>query len=203
MRGAPHGWRLARIRQGRPNHLAATRITDRAHRIADRARPESWIECDQNDGDGQERMTETSGILFLRSGRWRWRVEAVPGSSEELLELCEPGNATNKMQVALPFSWRQLEPDAFREIARRPDVRLWLDEAGILWRVTAVGPNTPYAFPLERRHLVYDSQQSWAGIVEFPDTEQLGDLTNRGLRELRNRAADFGGRRRAYRRPAG
>lgn len=147
-------------------------------------------------------MMDTNGIIFLPSGRWRWRVEAVQSSSEEMLELCEPGNSANKMQVGLPFSWRQLEPDAFREIARRPEVRLWLDEAGILWRVAAVGPQTPYLFPLERRHLVFDSQQSWAGIVEFDGDRELGDLTNRDLRDLRNRIADFGGRRRAYRLPA-
>ena len=148
-------------------------------------------------------MTEVNGILFLPSGRWRWRVEAPTASSEEMLELCEPGNAANKMQVGLPFSWRQLDPEAFRDIARRPEVRLWLDESGILWRVTAVGPMTPYTFPLEKRHLVFDSQQSWAGIVEFGGTDELGDLTNRELRDLRNRNPDFGGRRRAYRVPTG
>ena len=148
-------------------------------------------------------MTDTNGILFLASGRWRWRVEALPGSSEEMLELYEPGNSANKMQVALPFSWRQLDVDAFRDIARRPEVRLWLDESAILWRVTAVGPQTPYSFPLERRHLVFDSQQSWAGIVEFTGTDELGDLRNSDLRELRNRISDFGGRRRAYRLPTG
>ena len=146
-------------------------------------------------------MTETNGILFLPSGRWRWRVDSVPGSSEEILELFEPGNATNKMQATLPFSWRQLDEDAFRDIARRPEVRLWLDESGILWRVTAVGPGTPFPFPLERRHLVFDSQQSWAGIVEFPGPAELADLGNRELAELRNRVSDFGGRRRAYRLP--
>lgn len=148
-------------------------------------------------------MTETNGILFLPSGRWRWHVEAVPGSAEEMLELYEPGNATNKMQLGLPFSWRQLNPDAFQQLARRPEVRLWLDESGILWRVTAVGPNTPYNLPLEKRHLVFDSQQSWAGIVEFAGDDELGDLTNRELRDLRNRISDFGGRRRAYRLPTG
>ena len=148
-------------------------------------------------------MSEANGIIFLPSGRWRWRVEDMRGSSEELLELCEPGNSANKMQVGLPFSWRRLDAEAFREIARRPEVRLWLDESGILWRVAAVGPETPYSFPLERRHLVFDSQQSWAGIVEFPGDEELGDLNNRDLRDLRNRIADFGGRRRAYRIPAG
>ena len=148
-------------------------------------------------------MTETNGILSLPSGRWRWRVDSVPGSAEEMLELFEPGNATNKMQTMLPFSWRHLEPDAFRELARRPEVRLWLDESGILWRVTAVGEGTPFAFPLATRHLVFDSQQSWAGIVEFPGPRELGDLGNRDLRDLRNRISDFGGRRRAYRLPTG
>jgi len=148
-------------------------------------------------------MSETNGILFLPSGRWRWRVETVPGSSEEVLELREPGNSTNKMQVTLPFSWRHLDAEAFRDLARRPEVRLWLDESAILWRVTAVGAGTPYPLPLERRHLVFDSQQSWAGIVEFPPPKELGDLSNRELRELRNQIADFGGRRRAYRLPTG
>jgi hypothetical protein len=32
---------------------------------------------------------------------------------------------------------------------------------------------------------------------------ELGDLTNRELRDLRNRISDFGGRRRAYRLPTG
>lgn len=127
----------------------------------------------------------------------------MPGTSEEMLELVEPGNSTNKMQVTLPFSWRQLEADAFRELARRPEVRLWLDESGILWRVAAVGPGTPYAYPLEKRHLVFDSQQSWAGIVEFMPGVELGDLGTSELRDLRNRIADFGGRRRAYRMPTG
>ncbi len=149
----------------------------------------------------RERMSETSGILFLPSGRWRWRVDAIPGCPEECLELVEPGNATNKMQLTLPFSWRQLEPETFGELARRPHVRLWLDESGILWRVTAVGIGTPYPLPLEKRHLVFDSQQSWAGIVEFPPPMELGDLSNRELRDLRNRVSDFGGRRRAYRLP--
>ena len=148
-------------------------------------------------------MTETSGILFLPSGRWRWRVETVPGAAEESLELVEPGNAANKMQVMLPFSWRHLDANAFAELARRPQVRLWRDESGILWRVTAVGPGTPFAYPLERRHLVFDSQQSWAGIVEFTDPVELGDLRNRELTKLRNRISDFGGRRRAYRLPTG
>ena len=148
-------------------------------------------------------MTEANGIIFLPSGRWRWRVETLPGSAEEVLELYEPGNSANKMQVGLPFSWRQLDAAGFREVARRPEVRLWLDESGILWRVAAVGPDTPYSFPLERRHLVFDSQQSWAGIVEYPGPSELGDLSNRDLRDLRNRIADFGGRRRAYRLPAG
>ena len=151
----------------------------------------------------QNRMTEKNGILFLPSGRWRWRVDAMPGSSDECLELVEPGNATNKMQLTLPFSWRQLDDDAFRELVRRPEVRLWRDESGILWRVTAVGPGTPFEYPLERRHLVFDSEQSWAGIVEFTGEVQLGDLRNSDLRDLRNRIRDFGGRRRAYRVPAG
>ncbi|HUF12278.1 MAG TPA: hypothetical protein VMN78_04190 [Longimicrobiales bacterium] len=148
-------------------------------------------------------MTDTNGILLLPSGRWRWRVDAVPGSPEESLELVEPGNATNKMQTSLPFSWRQLEPQAFRELARRPEVRLWRDGSGILWRVTAVGPGTPFAYPLQKRHLVFDSQQTWAGIVHFPGPAELGDLRNSELRDLRNRISDFGGRRRTYRVPTG
>ena len=146
-------------------------------------------------------MIDTNGILILESGRWRWRVEAVPGTNEETLELVEPGNATNKMQVTLPFSWRQLDFDTFSDIARRPEVRLWLDEAGILWRVATVGEGTRYPYPLEKRHLVFDSQQSWAGLVAFPPPAELGDLNNQQLRDLRNRISDFGGRRTHYRVP--
>lgn len=118
-----------------------------------------------------------------------------------MLELVEPGNPANKMYVPLPFSWRQLAAEDVRELARSPEIRLWTDGAGILWRVAAVGPDTPYEYPLRRRHLVFDSQQSWAGIVEFPQPAQLGDLTNDELREMRDHISDFGGRRQRYRAP--
>lgn len=144
-------------------------------------------------------MTESSGLMFLNSGRWIWRIEA--STERETMELVEPGNPANKMYVTLPFSWRQLPAEELRELARAPEVRLWTDGAGILWRVAAVGPGTSYEYPLGRRHLVFDSQQSWAGLVDFPAPAELGDLTSEELRALRDHISDFGGRRRRYRAP--
>jgi hypothetical protein len=50
-------------------------------------------------------------------------------------------------------------------LAREPEVRLWVDETGILWRVSVVGPGTAYPYPLRVRHLVFDSESAWAGVV--------------------------------------
>jgi len=103
------------------------------------------------------------------------------------------------MCVTLPFSWRQMTSDDLRELARKPEVRLWHAPDGTLWRVAAVGPDTPYDYPLTRRHLVFDSQQAWSGIVAFPSPAELGDLTSEDLLALRDEISDFGGRRRKYR----
>lgn len=144
-------------------------------------------------------IDETGGVLFLKSGKWRWRVEATPRG--EVLELVEPGHPANKMRVPLPFAWRQLSADEFMEIARSPEIRLWMDRTGILWRVAAVGPGTRYDHPIERRHLIFDSHENWAGIVAFPPPAELGDLTSEELRELRDQIRDFGGSRKGYRGP--
>lgn len=142
-------------------------------------------------------MSGTDGVIFLQSGKWRWRILSTARNEE--LELVEPGNPTSKMRVHLPFSWRSLSEEEFAELARRPDVRLWRDRTGILWRVSAVGPGTPYDFPLRTRHLVFDSPQTWAGLVEFGGSKELGDLTYDELIEVREQACDFGGPRRRMR----
>jgi hypothetical protein len=87
------------------------------------------------------------------------------------------------------------------ELARRPEARLWCDETGALWRVSAVGPGTPYPYPLRSRHLVFDSDEAWAGIVQFDTPLELGDLLDIELQNLRDRMSDIGGRRRGYRPP--
>ncbi|MGH7481291.1 MAG: hypothetical protein ACRELV_03990 [Longimicrobiales bacterium] len=141
-----------------------------------------------------------NGTLFLKSGKWRWGIEG-PATGQQVLELVDPSRPQNRMSVGLPFSWRQLPQRGLAELARAPEVRLWLDEQGILWRVTEVGPGTRYPYPLARRHLVFDSEHAWAGIVEFGEPGRLGDLTSAELQRYRSRMADFGGRRRAYRPP--
>jgi hypothetical protein len=146
-------------------------------------------------------MDGVEGLLYLLSGKWRWRIDA--SARTEALELTSSTNPANKMRAPLPFSWRQLSPEAFKDCARKPEMRLWLDRGGVLWRVAAVGPGTIYDYPLNRRHLVFDSLQSWAGIVEFPGPAELGDLTNDELRDYRDMISDFGGRRRGYRTSAG
>lgn len=145
-------------------------------------------------------MDATGGFFYLESGKWRGRV--VAQSSQEVLELVDLLNPVNKMRVSLPFSWRQLSKEKLTEFARRPEVRLWMDRSGVMWRVTAVGPDTAFDYPLRARHLVFDSQQSWAGIVAFPLPRELGDLTYDELCELRDTISDFGGQRRRYRAPA-
>jgi hypothetical protein len=142
-------------------------------------------------------VAATGGIIYLESGKWRWRVDS--STRPEVLELIAPADPQNKMLVTLPFSWRQMPFEELHDLARKPEIRLWLAPGGTLWRVAAVGPGTYYEYPLTRRHLVFDSQHEWSGIVEFPHPAELGDLTSDELLELRDRISDFGGRRRRYR----
>jgi hypothetical protein len=137
--------------------------------------------------------------LDLKSGRWRGEVDTT--ATGDFLELVQAGRAADKMRLQLPGNWRSLKPRELLELVRRPEARLWTDDAGILWRVSAVGPGTPYPYPLRTRHLVFDSDQTWAGIVAFDSDEELGDLTDLDLQRLRDRMCDFGGRRRGYRPP--
>lgn len=137
----------------------------------------------------------------LESGRWQQVIRSTMDGS--VLELVHLGDPRNRMRVELPPEWRTFDEQQLREHARRPDVRLWVDEDGVLWRVSAVGPGTVFPYPLETRHLVFDSERAWAGIVRFGGPCELGDLTELDLRTLRNKVSDFGGRRRAYRLPTG
>lgn len=141
------------------------------------------------------RITE----LDMRSGRWLGQVETTAADTH--LELVHAGIPQNKMRVRLPEDWRTLTLAALQELARRPEARLWVDERRILWRVSAVGPGTEYPYPLRTRHLVFDSDRTWAGIVPFDGPDELGDLTDLDLQRLRDRISDFGGRRRGYRPP--
>ncbi|MEX1183710.1 MAG: hypothetical protein WEF86_10790 [Gemmatimonadota bacterium] len=138
-------------------------------------------------------------VIDLKSGRWRGSV--LVSAKEALLELTQSMDPGNKMRVALPENWRKLGPEEIRECARRPEARLWTDDARILWRVSAVGPDTDYPYPLRRRHLVFDSDKTWAGLVPFDPPAELGDMTDLELQRLRDRICDFGGRRRGYRPP--
>ena len=120
----------------------------------------------------------------------------------EYLYLTSAARPADTMRVRLPFSWRSLDDDSLTELARRPEVRLWTDEHDIQWRVAAVGPDTPYPFPLPGRFLVFDSEQTWAGLVRYTEDTLLGDLPDARLRELRDDIADFGGGRKRFRAPA-
>jgi hypothetical protein len=139
-------------------------------------------------------------VLDLRSGRWRGSIDTTAAGA--FLELVHAANARNKMRLRLPDEWRSLSAAELQRLARSPEVRLWVDDARILWRVSAVGPGTAYPYPLRSRHLVFDSDRAWAGIVEFDASDELGDLTDLELQRLRDRIADFGGRRRGYRPPS-
>ena len=139
-------------------------------------------------------------VIELPSGRWLKHIAITLDAA--VMELVHLGNEQNRMRVQLPAEWRELTEQQLLECARRPEVRLWEDEDAILWRVSAVGPGTPFPYPLQERHLVFDSERAWAGIVRFATQDcELGDLTDLDMRALRNRLADFGGRRRAYRGP--
>lgn len=139
-------------------------------------------------------------MIRLESGKW-YAEFGLDANREDYLRLSCPGAPANSMRVPLPFSWRGLDDNALRELARRPEVRLWLDEFDIHWRVAAVGPGTRYPFPLPGRYLVFDSEEAWSGIVRFEPPAELGDLTDVELRELRQRVSDFGGSREGFRPP--
>lgn len=140
-----------------------------------------------------------TGQIDLRSGRWHRFVERT--ATGAMMELIQVGHNQNKMRVRLPDDWQQLGAREVMELARLPEVRLWTDDTFIPWRVSAVGPGTDFPYPLMRRHLVFDSDRTWAGIVEFDGPQQLGDLTDLELKQLRDGIRDFGGRRRGYRPP--
>ena len=139
-------------------------------------------------------------MIRLGSGRWYVRIEENAEGSEYLY-LTHPGKPGDSMRVRLPFSWRALDDDALVQLARQPEVRIWCDDHDIQWRVAAVGPGTLYDFPLPGRFLVFDSAQTWAGLVRFPEDVALGDLSEERLRELRDGIADLGGGRRRFRAP--
>ncbi|HSH46710.1 MAG TPA: hypothetical protein VK966_12770 [Longimicrobiales bacterium] len=140
--------------------------------------------------------------VFLRSGKWRWTVADENAVHGESLELIDPSAPYNKMAVPLPFSWRRLSNDEIAELAREPEIRLWTDEHGIHWRIARIGPETHHPYRLPDPHLVFDSEQCYAGIVRIEPHARLGDLTSAELRSYRDRMRDFGGRRRAFRAPA-
>jgi hypothetical protein len=140
-----------------------------------------------------------SDLVDLKSGRWhRFNERDATGP---VMELVQVGHPHNKMRVRLPVDWRQLGAGEMQDLARRPEVRLWTDDYFVPWRVSAVGPDTDFPYPLRRRHLVFDSDRTWAGIIEFDDPRQLGDLSDLELKQLRDGMRDFGGRRRGYRPP--
>ncbi|HEX6135453.1 MAG TPA: hypothetical protein VFZ24_15895 [Longimicrobiales bacterium] len=139
-------------------------------------------------------------VIDLKSGRWH-RFNDTDASGA-VMELVQVGQPQNKMRVRMPESWWQLSHREIETLARAPEVRLWTDDMFIPWRVSAVGPGTDFPYPLQRRHLVFDSDRTWAGIVEFDGLQQLGDLTDLELKRLRDGIRDFGGRRRGFRPPA-
>lgn len=117
-----------------------------------------------------------------------------------MLELVDPERPDNKMRSLLPMGWRQMSEESFRELARAPETRFWRDPDGVFWRIAEIGPQTVHDFALSTRHLFFDSDQTWAGIVEFPGTSKLGDLASEALTSLRNGMRDLAGRRRHFRR---
>lgn len=137
--------------------------------------------------------------IDLKSGRWHRFMEST--ATGTVMELVQVGHPYNKMRVRLPDDWHHLGQREIAELARSPEVRLWTDDTFIPWRVSAVGPDTEFPYPLRRRHLVFDSDRTWAGIVEFDGDQELGDLTDLELKRLRDGIRDFGGRRRGYRPP--
>jgi hypothetical protein len=141
-----------------------------------------------------------SRTIYLPSGKWRCYLERAR-TGDQFVEFVDPGQPLNRMTVRVGYSLTEPAEDKLAALARDPLLRLWTDEAGILWRVATVGPGTPYAFEFGARHLVFDSEVTWAGIVPFSGGKHLGDLNDGELRALRDATSDFGGRRRAYRPP--
>lgn len=139
-------------------------------------------------------------MIRLRSGRWYVRLEE-DARGREYVQLNRAGQPSETMRVRLPFSWRGFDDDSIQELARKPELRIWIDEHGIRWRIAAVGPGTTYAFPLPGRYLVFDSDRTWAGLTRYDLDAELGDLTDEDLRELRDGISDFGGSRTGFRPP--
>jgi hypothetical protein len=146
-------------------------------------------------------MTLPAGLVVMKSGTWRWSVQQ--SGRVEFLELTMPGVHVNKMRVPLPFSWRQLSRDEMLALADCPEMRLWTDEDGTFWRISAVGFGTPFFYDLlDCPCLVFDSERTWARVVKFPAPVTLGQLNDDELRALRDLGTEFGGRRKAYRSPS-
>lgn len=136
-------------------------------------------------------------IFTLASGRWQAQISE--SSTGEVFELTHLAFPENRMRVPLPFSWRQLSQESLYDLVRSPEVRMWTDPDGTFWRVAEIGPGTHYQFPLHSRHLLFDSDQTWAGIVEFPPPDRLGELTSEELLRFRNGIRDLAGMRRRFR----
>ncbi|MBR9989844.1 MAG: hypothetical protein KFH98_08825 [Gemmatimonadetes bacterium] len=141
-----------------------------------------------------------SDLVNLNSGRWHRFISS--DATGPVMELIQVGRPHNKMHVRLSDEWPHLGHRELEELSRDPEVRLWTDDGFVPWRVSAVGPGTEFPYPLKRRHLVFDSDRTWAGIIEFDNDTHLGDLTDLELSRLRDGMRDFGGRRRGYRPPA-
>lgn len=139
-------------------------------------------------------------MIRLNSGRWYARPE-TDAQGREYKHLSRADRPGETMRVRLPFGWRDLDEAQLTELARRPEVRIWHDEHGIRWRIAAVGPGTSYSLPIPGRYLVFDSDETWAGLTRYDADRELGDFTDADLRGLRDRISDFGGGRRAFRPP--
>ena len=131
-------------------------------------------------------MSTDMGMFELKSGRWRWHLSEF--ANGEQMELIDSGRPANMMVVPLPCSWRQLSGSQLRDLARVPDLRLWVDETGLMWRVSVIGPGTRINYPVHGRHLLFDSDRAGRAIVPFPEPHQLGDLTNVQLSTFRKQA---------------
>lgn len=143
-----------------------------------------------------------SRMIRLESGRWYGRLD-TDAQGREYLHLSRAERPEETMRVRLPFGWRELGEQDMDQLARRPEVRIWFDEHGIHWRIAAVGPGTSYSLPIPGRFLVFDSDETWAGLTRYDADQELGDLTSEELARLRDGISDFGGGRRAFRPPNG